>query len=402
MKDGPYLLVVLFFVSVVLSVLFRVAWRTLGRPEHARTWSLAFAVGAVGYLLNALGAVPRLANPLYVVLVSVPTVIVSYLGTLGYRQRAGLPTRRLWFGLAIGLTVASILWFNFVMRNDPLRIAVVPLFGAAMLFLAAKAVAGQASCRDVPDRLAWWFLVAFGSFELVLFGLSLRLGPKDHAAALLAYNTTLLLGVPSLYVANGLVGMFVLTSDLARRMETLAVTDTLTGLLNRRGIEREAAEGIATARREGSRLAVVLADLDHFKRINDEHGHGVGDVALARFSDYLAKSSPAATRVGRLGGEEFILLIAALDELAVTEGMERVRGGVAGISLAEYEVPPFTASFGITFLEDGDQSLGDLLRRADLALYQAKQTGRNRVCLYDESQTPLHVPRSSRRIAPRL
>jgi len=402
MKDGPYLLVVLFLVSVMLSWLFRVAWRTLGKPKHALTWSLAFAVGAVGYLLNALGAVPRLNGPWYVLLISTLSVIVSYLGTLGYRQRAGLPTRWGWFSLGLGVTFADIIWFNFVSPHEGLRVAMVPLFAAVMLYLGARTIQPTARKLSTPDRLARGFLLVFGCFELVLVGLSLRFGAHRNPPALMLYNEILLLGLPSLYVLNGVIGMFLLSSDLARRMEKLAETDTLTGLLNRRGIDREAAERIAATREGNGQLAVVLADLDHFKRVNDLHGHGVGDVALARFSAFLSRSAPAGAGVGRLGGEEFLLLISALDAGAVVDSVERIRAGVAGVSLAEYDVTPFTASFGIAFWEAEDDSLGALLRRADLALYQAKQTGRNRVCVYDVSQTPLHVPRSVRRPPPRV
>jgi diguanylate cyclase (GGDEF)-like protein len=397
MKDGPYLLVVLFLVSIVLSVIFWVAWKTLGRPRHARTWSLAFAIGAGGYLLNAVGAVFRLTSPGYVMLISLPTLIISYLGTRGYRQRAGLPACPVRFGAGFLLTVGVMAVCNFIVPHYGIRVAVVPFFGAIMLLLAADAAVRHERRPSAADRAAAIFQIVFACFEVALTAMSLRIGKGPNLPAVMLYNEVLLLGLPSCYIANGLMAMFVLASDLARRMELLAETDTLTGLLNRRGFEREAVDAIALAHANGSALAAVLADLDHFKRINDRHGHGIGDLALSRFSDYLRATLPGFTPIGRLGGEEFVFLVASTPEAGVVDLVDHVRRGVTGVSLAEFEVEPFTASFGITFLELDDAGLVDLLARADVALYHAKASGRNRACRFDPSLRPLHVPRVQRR-----
>jgi diguanylate cyclase (GGDEF)-like protein len=397
MKDGPYLLVALFLVSIVLSVIFRVAWKRLGRPAHARTWSLAFAIGAGGYLLNAVGAVFRLSSPLYVIVVSLPTLMISYLGTRGYRQRAGLPMYPRRFGAGFLATLGVMVFANFVVPNQAARLAVVPLFGAVMLVLAARAAVRYRRKPSSADRYAAVFQLVFAGFEVLLTVLALRLGKGPNVPALMVYNQALLLGLPSLYVGNGLVALFLLTSDLALRMEHLAETDTLTGLLNRRGFEREAQEAIALAHAERMPLTAVLADLDHFKRINDSHGHAIGDVALSRFSDYLAANVPGLVPAGRLGGEEFVFFLVGMPEDEALERVEQIREGVSSISMADQDADPFTASFGVTYLEAGDATMVDVLGRADVALYQAKATGRDRVCVYDPAQRSLHVPRMKRR-----
>jgi diguanylate cyclase (GGDEF)-like protein len=397
MKDGPYLLVVLFLVSIVLCIIFRVAWKTLGRPAHARTWSLAFATGAFGYLLNAVGAVLRLGSPLYVIVVSLPTLALTYLATRGYRQRAGLPMYPQRFGAGFLAVFAVMVISNYVVPNQGVRLAIVPLFGAAMLFLGSRAALRYRRKPSSADRSSAVFQLVFVCFELLLTVLALRLGKGPNLPALMVYNQTLLLGLPSLYVGSGLMALFLLTSDLALRMEHLAETDTLTGLLNRRGFEREAREAIALAQAQPLPLTAVLADIDHFKRINDNFGHGIGDVALSRFSAYLAANVPGLVPVGRLGGEEFVFLLVGMPCDEALERVEQIREGVSSISLADYEVEPFTASFGVTHLEPEDATMADLLERADVALYQAKATGRNRVCVYDPSLRPLQVPRSERR-----
>jgi diguanylate cyclase (GGDEF)-like protein len=397
MKDGPYLLVVLFLVSIVLSVIFRVAWKTLGRPSHARTWSLAFAIGAGGYLLNAVGAALRLSSPLYVMVVSLPSLALTYLATRGYRQRAGLPMYPRRFGAGFLAVLAIMVLANYVFPHQGARLAIVPLFGAAMLFLGSQAAVRYRRKPSSADRSSAVFQLVFVCFELLLTALALRLGKGPNPSALAVYNQVLLLGLPSLYVGSGLIAMFLLTSDLALRMEHLAETDTLTALLNRRGFEREAKDAIAMAQAQKLPLTAVLADIDHFKRINDGYGHGIGDVALSRFSAYLAANVPGLVPAGRLGGEEFVFLLVGMPPDEALERVEQIRQGVASISLADYEVDPFTASFGVTHLQPEDATMADLLERADVALYQAKATGRNRVCIYDPSLQPMHVPRSERR-----
>jgi diguanylate cyclase (GGDEF)-like protein len=400
MSDGAYLMIALFLLSVVLSVIFRVAWKTLGRPLHARTWSWSFAVGALGYLVNAAGTALRWTSPFYFMVASLLVLTVSYLGARGFRERAGLGSTDRRFAIGCGATLAVLIFFNLAIPYQAIRIAVVPVFSAAMLFLASQAVDRQARTLSGADRLARHYLIVFACFELVLAFMACRLGrlPGSPNAAL--YNQVLLLGLPSFYIANGLVGLFLLASDLARRMEALAETDVLTGLLNRRGIEREAAEAISQSRSSGGPLTCVLADIDHFKRINDLHGHVIGDVALLRFSEWMKSSLSGCGTVGRLGGEEFVFLLPGMDVAQSVECVERVRLGVKDIALADLDVEPFTASFGIASVEADDRSLRDLLVRADIALYQAKATGRNRSVVFDLSQTPLHVARALGRDVP--
>jgi diguanylate cyclase (GGDEF)-like protein len=387
-------MIALFLLSVVLSVIFRVAWKTLGHPLHARTWSWSFAVGASGYLLNAVGTSFHWNSPTYWIAASIMVLLVSYLGARGYRERAGLGSTGSGFAMGWAVTLAIVIIFNLWLPYQSVRIAIVPGFSSVMLFVASQAVAGQARRLSGADRLARSYLVVFACFEAALGCLALMLGKSPEPSRGVLYNEVLLLGLPSFYIANGLVGLFLLASDLARRMEALAQTDALTGLLNRRGIEREALDSISACHANDWPLACVLVDIDHFKRINDRHGHVIGDVALSRFSDCLRTGVSARGVVGRLGGEEFVFLLPHMDETQSVALVEQLRAGIKEIPLANLDVDPLSASFGITLLEEGDRSLRDLLVRADIALYQAKATGRDRSVLFHPSQTPLRFGRS--------
>lgn len=190
----------------------------------------------------------------------------------------------------------------------------------------------------------------------------------DHVLAL---NDELTIAQRALAKAN-----MVLKQREAQIVEA-SLTDALTGVGNRRKLEQALSAEIARVRRTGSPLCALMVDLDHFKRVNDRHGHGVGDRVLERFSALLRAQTRPTDIVARYGGEEFaVLLPHAVLEQAVALA-ERVRASIAAETI-EPLAAPITASIGVARLLDGEE--GDaLLDRADAALYEAKRTGRNRV-----------------------
>lgn len=165
---------------------------------------------------------------------------------------------------------------------------------------------------------------------------------------------------------------------LLAQLERQAMSDTLTGLPNRRAYETEAGRMLARARRSGSPITVGIADIDHFKCVNDEHGHAVGDEVLNAVAAVLAQAARSSDFVARIGGEEFGLLFPdAMPETARAVA-ERIRRAVAQFPVAASngKALSLTISIGLARFEG---SLSDALSRADAALYQAKNAGRNRV-----------------------
>lgn len=158
-----------------------------------------------------------------------------------------------------------------------------------------------------------------------------------------------------------------------------AATDSLTGLLNRRSFESQ----VAQARRETPLLSVAMADLDHFKTLNDTHGHETGDRALRLFAQVLSGSVRSRDVVCRHGGEEFVVALIGCDGATAQTILDTVRTRLeAAIVVAG--LPAFTASFGLVDNRDGEE-LPALIARADVALLQAKRTGRHRVVRHDHS-----------------
>jgi diguanylate cyclase (GGDEF)-like protein len=180
-----------------------------------------------------------------------------------------------------------------------------------------------------------------------------------------------------------LVVLYLMDQVLRRfqvRIETQATLDSLTGLPNRRGFDQLATQAIADARREQTALSAMLLDLDHFKRLNDTHGHLAGDEVLTGFADDVRRCLRENDIICRWGGEEFIILLKDTNTTGARRVAEKIR------LLAEQHTYVFagvalqvTVSLGLTELHTSD-NLQSLIARADQALYSAKQSGRNRVC----------------------
>ncbi len=157
------------------------------------------------------------------------------------------------------------------------------------------------------------------------------------------------------------------------RLEALLREDALTGLSNRRAILTQLGGMVSAARRHGHPLSIAILDLDHFKRINDTHGHKTGDDVLVMAAHALGTHLRAEDQLGRLGGEEFLILLPDTDAAAASHVAEKLRLEVA----AAPSPVPVTVSAGVATW-DGEAS-DDLLQRADDALYAAKDAGRDRV-----------------------
>jgi two-component system cell cycle response regulator len=167
--------------------------------------------------------------------------------------------------------------------------------------------------------------------------------------------------------------------ELQDQLVAQATHDSLTGLLNREAILDVLDTETARAVRTKSRLAVIMADIDHFKSVNDEHGHLAGDSVLREVSKGMSSSVRAYDSIGRYGGEEFLIVVPGCNLAEASQLAERLRNNVRN---AAVQAPggsiPVTISFGVADVSVCNNSV-DLLRSADEALYAAKKSGRDRV-----------------------
>lgn len=181
------------------------------------------------------------------------------------------------------------------------------------------------------------------------------------------------------------------------KIKRMALYDSLTGLANRRLIKDRLAHAITTSRRTKNYGAILMLDLDNFKSLNDTRGHNVGDALLVEVARRLLGCVRETDTVGRLGGDEFVIVLELLgsDEakgaqktMQIAEKIRLALGQAYILGRAEH-THHCSASIGMTLFKDADSNDSDVLKRADVAMYEAKDLGRNRCCFYNESRQAL-------------
>lgn len=166
--------------------------------------------------------------------------------------------------------------------------------------------------------------------------------------------------------------------QLVAQLETLSETDLLTEALNRRGFNRLSERELERLRSTGEKAAIVMFDIDHFKRVNDHYGHAAGDLVLAKVASVCRNGIRAGDLLGRMGGEEFAILLPGDDFTAARAVVQRLKTALsnATVSTISGEVS-VTASFGIAYIDPATTNVAEALGRADEGLYEAKNAGRN-------------------------
>ncbi|MGO9122762.1 MAG: GGDEF domain-containing protein [Desulfomonilaceae bacterium] len=386
--DNRTLTTVQVAVSVVLCIVMFIAWRTQKTYPGFGRWTLSKVPHAIGFLLISLrGLIPDWVSVLVANGLLFVSPIVLY---EGIRQFCAKPHRDLFNYSLMLFLLASFNYFFWVEPNMKARMltitactALIIMRCAANLFLAAPRAL----------RPSFWFTAAmFGLYGVVLVlrllhggGLSNMLDPL---APELWQN---LLFVGTIVMPIGWTfGFFMMTNDrLTLELRTaegelreLAATDFLTGAFNRRSFVEMSQRECLRARRHGSSLALLIMDIDHFKHFNDTFGHPAGDAMLCAMVDACRASLRAIDLFARWGGEEFVVLLPDTDYAGSLRVAEQLRGAVADLSVpAGTGHAQATISIGGALWTRGDEDLDALLRRADIALYQAKQRGRNCVVM---------------------
>jgi diguanylate cyclase (GGDEF)-like protein len=316
-------------------------------------------------------------------------ILAFFLMFLGLRWFVVRKPLQSWLGpILIGVAMLAYLgMFLEKMRVWSFSVASAPVL--AMCSILVWIMARQKDERFViPARLTATFLAIHVTALAYRCWLSLRgipalsSGPSPWADPRWMYSMLVIM-----LIAYCLLLMYVLFTvmEMHSSVAHAAGVDALTGALNRRALMKHAARELVRSERLATPLAIVVVDLDNFKRVNDTHGHGGGDVALCAFVDLVKEHLRAEDAIARIGGEEFVLMLPGTDTVTAAQIAERLRSGLEQMRVHyEGKMIVTTMSAGVTERQPGDP-LTTVLKRGDSLLYQAKASGRN--CIVVDERT---------------
>jgi diguanylate cyclase (GGDEF)-like protein len=315
-----------------------------------------------------------------------PNAIVSsclYMGAIlvfieGCLARLGGRSNYILNGVLFLLIQFGIYYFYYVDRQLLVRVYIESFGGGIFILIAAVGI-GRIAWKPI-DRILFWMVLIFGIQFFPRTILSVHHMQEVKTVAAFAESSYWKWFNFSTIIFTMLLGITLLATvvaDIIDELKHRASTDSLTGLLNRRGFEEFAMRKIADERFYP--VSLIVCDVDYFKSINDSYGHAAGDTVLKKVSRLLRENVRASDAVGRLGGEEFVLLLSHADRWDGYAFAERVRGAIAGARFGKGALRQrkVTVSFGVVEHIAGE-SLEASIRRADEMLYAAKRNGRNR------------------------
>ncbi len=379
MSLSPRTLVALSAIHVLCLALVLPMVMGRGISESARAAQKSFIAQAFSWLAvfvsGLLGQVwfDWVMSTLCMALAGVSALYLyrAVSGWLGPR-----PLRRPLLVLAVALPLGYALLFgNYVARVAWANGCLLLIFGVlAWACLHPQKPAGR-RWRYLLSAVTIMVALAFGSRMVLVLVDSQSF---DSFWSLHPVNVMALVVVSINTILQAMAVMVAWQRESAARLRALAVTDGLTNLLNRRGMEARAHTLLAFARRHRSPLVAMIIDIDYFKKVNDTHGHEVGDRALKLLARSMQERGREVDVVARLGGEEFCLLLPGADITAAQRLYERLRAVVAEASVAQLGFE-LNFSAGVAQYSRLDADLDGLLRRADAALYEAKNAGRGRM-----------------------
>lgn len=362
-----------FFLPVMMAS-FGVMFALL-RSWHRRVatcWSASFfcSAGAFAVMLGPMGIPSRGWLLLSDALFAVSFFFGSQALLMRWRPGWLLPAR-------IAICMLSVTLCSVAIALDNLPLEMVASDFGCFLLAALPLIAGKQHLKNWPDRILF-AAAGLVALDNLVRGSTIPLtfdGKGDFQDSFYAYMMQATACMSGLFLAMAALSALIL--DQLKRLQRDALHDPLTNLLNRRGFD----EAVANRARKGAmKGSLIVCDIDHFKSINDDHGHALGDRVICGLADMLRDHAPESAISARFGGEEFVLYLPGMNAAGAAGIANAIRE-----SLAQKLAPHFglnrvlTASFGLSTVLEG--SVQDAIIRADDALYEAKARGRNRVCV---------------------
>jgi len=374
-------LVAITMAAAVLAVLAMLFLYMGHRQEKALKHAVfALAMQSLGLLLLSL----RNVAPDWLTIVAANTLII--VGGL-YLMVGSV---RIFYGRAfrihplilLGLPTLAIFWYLTYVDNDYfLRVVVFALIAGTLAFMGAREFSRPVEDEiwGGPRLLAMVLLIGYGISALIRIPMAWIGGTRELLAPTVGNMIGYLSGSLLLAFWPFLMALLVGQRLLAQQRH-LAMTDLLTGVLNRRGFEEAMHREFSRTARKSETLSLLLLDIDHFKQINDRFGHQLGDRVLALLTKHVGGTLRTEDVFGRLGGEEFGVILPSIDHAQALEVAERIRALTAALPIdAAQPEEHVTVSIGVASTDADGRDWDSLYRVADQRLYDVKTAGRNQV-----------------------
>jgi diguanylate cyclase (GGDEF)-like protein len=372
------MLLALLVLNSLLGVLCLVVARSERKSEALRLWGWGLLAYSVGLLITIPPAIPialrKVSGNALIALAPVLTVD-------GLLRHTTVRLRRSWVTIAFGLTVLALV-VNHLQPNYSVivdMVAPAPLANVLYIFAAYAMVRHPPSDARSAARFLAGILI-FCTFvwtaRLLIIWQSLG-GSNDRDRADL---TVALFAIAQMIIAVAatLGLLWVEVRNMEAELRRLANTDGLTNLLNRRATVTRFEEEAARAARYQRAFSLIVFDVDHFKHVNDTYGHTVGDTALKHVAAVLEQNRRQVDIVGRIGGEEFVVVLTEEPGEGATEAADRLREAIASVPLPDQGLQ-LTVSGGVATYPFDGRTWDEVFAAADHRLYDSKENGRNRV-----------------------
>ncbi len=385
-------LVTLYFTSTITAVSAAVAmfyvWRVHRHERAVGYWMLGFVATALGTLPFALGGIlPAAFTRIFGNSAAMIALALLYAGTAIFLEK-----RVLWRALVVVYVPALLLnlYATLIVDSLALRVTAYTICAVSACSLMAYGLIVQ-----IPEAQRAVGRFVGGTWLIYVAGCVMRVVGVWQAgpgATLVDIGTpqNLFFGVLQMVTLLSSIGHLLLASQrLQLRLDDLANRDDLTGVLNRRAFRTQASER-RTSVTKGKPFVLMVLDIDHFKRVNDRLGHAAGDLVLRQVSALVESRLRKGDIFARAGGEEFWLLSSEIPAADAATVAERLRAEVEQLSVdVDGEAVRVTISIGVAVFasEEAGSDLREALERADKALYEAKESGRNRV-IVEQQRTP--------------
>ena len=332
-------------------------------------WALSLAMSFIaGVLFSTTGKLP---TPLSTTLPSLMTFFGPYIGMVGTQRFFGASQRHLPWVVLILMAAGTSIWFTYMQPNYGARLQLSTAVVATVCLVHARLI-WRKSGTTLAGRIALGVLLCGGAVQLMRFATARLYPAGENALDASAQNVTYLAAFAFAIVLIAISQVLLATERLRVELERAATHDSLTDAYTRRYMKEALQRELSRCLRHKRQMALLLIDIDHFKKVNDSLGHLEGDRVLTEFVANIKSLLRSADLLGRFGGEEFVVLLPETTLAVANTVAERVRS-----AMSSWGGP--TVSIGVTSSQATGDSVDALLARADAAMYRAKSKGRNRV-----------------------